>query len=907
MNSKYIWHQNFSNDGFNNRSKKFGQKKRKIVYLLKKLWVKIKAFFMRFVPKTKKGKEKFWKVLATLSSLALFGILSGTVILFIVLGIFARSLPNPNRLLERSEELSTKIMDRNGESIYEVFGEKHRILIKPDEVTDDLINATLAVEDSNFYTHQGVDIRGVLRAVKNTLTGKGLQGGSTLSQQVVKNAVLSQERTITRKLKELVLTWQIENTYSKNEILQMYLNETPYGGQNYGIFTVARAYFNKHPSELTTAESAYLAGLPQSPSRYSPYSSDPNRGLERKNYVLYLMNERGWLDEEGERYYLSDEDYKAALNEKLDFTASPDLFRAPHFMFYVKEILVDMYGEDLIEQRGLQVTTTLDLELQESFQEIVKEEVDNAQPFNINNGALVATDPQTGQILSMVGSKDYFADSSPEGCSSGITGKGSCTFEPQLNVSLAKRQPGSSIKPITYATMLSQGYTASTRLLDVPTVFVGADAGEDYEPVNYDGEYRGPMSLRKSLGNSINVPAVKALAVIGVDSMVKQAEKMGISTFNKPERYGLSLTLGGGETKLLEMTNAFGVFASGGLYRESTPILEVKDAKGNILYSYRDSGGERVLSEGVAFLISDILSDDGARSEVFGFGSSLNIRGEQVAVKTGTTDDKRDNYAIGFTKDIVIGTWVGNNNNDEMYAVASGISGATPIWRRAMLEAIADKDPNNFEAPDNVEKFDIDELTGMLPYGDNDTRKEWFILGTEPTSVSDWYKELEICKEDGKIANDECKDADETETKDFVDITALRSEWQIDIDEWLEENYEDEDRFFPPQMKSALEFDGDDVEDDKDPKVEIVNWDNGDKAPQRFRLKVEVSSANDIDEVRIYRDGERVTEDDSFPYGYNFKFEDDQLGTHEFKAVAEDEDGRKDETTIKLKIVQFSY
>lgn len=902
-----MWHKNFSNDRFNNRFKDFGQKKQKIVYLLKELWVKIKAFFMRFMPKTKKSKEKFWRTMATLSSLALFGILSGTVILFIVLGIFARSLPNPNRLLERSEELATKIMDRNGESIYEVFGEKHRILIKPEEVSDDLIHATLAVEDSNFYIHQGVDLRGVLRAVRNTLTGKGLQGGSTLSQQVVKNAVLSQERTITRKLKELVLTWQIENTYSKNEILQMYLNETPYGGQNYGVFTVARAYFNKHPSDLTTAESAYLAGLPQSPSRYSPYSSDPTRGLERKDYVLYLMNERGWLDENGDRNYLSDEDYQAALEEKLEFTASPDLFGAPHFVFYVKEVLADMYGEDLVEQQGLQVTTTLDLEFQEEAQKIVNEEVEKAASFNIGNGALVAIDPQTSQILAMVGSKDYFADSEPEGCTSGITGEGSCTFEPQLNVALAKRQPGSSIKPITYATMLSQGYTTSTTFLDVPTVFVGADAGKDYEPVNYDGKYRGPMSLRKSLGNSINVPAVKALAVIGVDSMIKQAEKMGISTFDKPERYGLSLTLGGGETKLLEMTNAFGTFANGGLYREPTPILEVKDAKGNILYSYRDSGGERVLSEGVAFLISDILSDDGARSEVFGFGSSLNIQGQQVAVKTGTTDDKRDNYAIGFTKDVVIGTWVGNNNNDAMYSVASGISGATPIWRRAMLEAIADKEPNNFEAPDDVRKYDTDELTGRLPYGDNDTRKEWFILGTEPTSVSDWYKKLEICKEDGKIANDECKDADETETEDFIDITALRPEWQIDVDEWLEENYKDEDKFFPPQMRSGLEFDGDDVDDDRDPKVEIVNWDDGDKVPRRFRLDVEVSSANDIDEVRIYMNGEKVTDDDTAPYGYNFNFEDDQLGTYEFKAVAEDEDGREDETTIKLKVTAFNY
>lgn len=861
-------------------------------------------FYKSVLPKNASQRKKLINLATVVATFALFSILAGVFLVTLLLAIFSRDLPNPNRLLERSEELSTKIMDRNGEPIYEVYGDKHRVLVKLDSVAPSVLHATLAVEDSNFYSHQGISIKGLLRAVKNMALGGSLQSGSTLTQQVVKNTLLTQEQTITRKLKELVLSLQLENRYNKDEILQMYINETPYGGQNYGVFTAAKAYFNKEPSELTVAESAFIAGLPQSPSRYSPYSSDPQLGLDRKNYVLYLMNVRGWLDENGQRHFLNDEDYQAALDEELNFEAAGVSFKAPHFVFYVREFLADMYGEDVIEQMGLQVKTTLDLDFQQEVQDIVKAEVEASSYANVYNGALVAIDPKTSQVIAMVGSKDYFADSSPEGCTSGITGEGSCLFEPNLNVTLAKRQPGSSIKPITYATLLEQGYPASSPLLDVPTTFVGADNGSDYAPVNYDGEYRGPMSLRKSLANSLNVPAVKAIQITGLQAMIKQAQKMGITTFDDPTRYGPSLTLGGGETKLLEMTNAFGVFANGGIYREPTPILEITDSRGKTLYSFRDSGGKRALSEEVAFLISDILSDDGARSEVFGFGSLLNISGQDVAVKTGTTDDKRDNYAIGYTKDIVIGTWVGNNNNEKMGAVASGISGATPIWRKAMLKFLENEDlePNDFIAPESVEKYEIDELTGGKPFKDYKTRYEWFIEGTEPVTVSDWYKILEVCKPDGKIANDDCKDADDTETKTYIDIQAAKPEWQMDVDAWISENYSGNDEYFPPNMKSELKYDGDDVEKDRDPAVKIVNFKNGDSAPTRFRLKIEVSSARDIDEVRIYMDGNRVAEDKSYPFGYNFDLDGSQVGEHEFKVVAEDEKGREGEDSVRIYI-----
>src|SRR3989344_5349209 len=623
-----------------------------------------------------------------------------------------------------------------------------------------LLFVVFSADLPNSYQHQGFDFRGMIRALMNTATGEGLQGGSTLTQQVVKNVLLTQERTLARKVKELILSLQLENKYSKDEIIKMYLNETPYGGQNYGILTASRAYFNKDPKDLTVGEAAYLAGLPQRPSYYSHYGSNPQAGIERKNYVLYLMNERGWISSDGKRHFLNDEEYEMAKAEELAFQSVAVPFKAPHYVFYVKQQLAEKFGDEAVEQGGLQVTTSLDLELQDSAQKIVQEEVDKAAGMNVWNGGMVALDPKTGQILAMVGSKGYFLKSAPEGCTSGITGEGSCLFEPNLNVIIASRQPGSAIKPITYATMLSKGYTAAFPLLDVPSSFQGSAPDKPYIPENYDGRFRGPMSVRKSLGNSLNIPAVKALKIVGVDSMIDQAEKMGITTLKDRSRYGLALTLGGGEVKLLELSNAFAVFANGGVYKEPISILEVKDSNGRVLYKWRDNGGTRVLSEEVAFLISDILSDDGARSEVFGFGSLLNIPGHQVAVKTGTTDDKRDNWAIGFTPSVAAGVWVGNNNNDAMNPVlASGISGATPIWNRFMKEFLKDKENEKFSPPKNIEKHTVDKLTGMQPYGDHPVREEWFVKCTEPTAKSPWYQELEICEEDGKLANDSCKQA----------------------------------------------------------------------------------------------------------------------------------------------------
>lgn len=851
-------------------------------------------------------RKKKLTTMANFASVLLAVLVAGMFFVIFVFAFFSRDLPNPNQLLERSFELSTRFYDRNDVLLYEVYGEKNRTLVKLPDVSLDVAHATLAVEDSEFYLHKGFSLKGIIRALRNTIFGEGLQGGSTLTQQAIKTTLLTQERTLVRKIKELILSLQLENRYTKDEILQMYLNESPYGGLNYGIYSAAKAYFNKDPKDLTLAESAYLAGLTQSPSYYSQFGANPEAGLERKNYVLYLMNERGWVQEDGKRYYLSDEAYEQAKNETLNFDTAKIPLEAPHFTYYVKQYLVDILGEEAVEMGGLKVKTTLDLETQKLAQNIIQEEIDDSSNLNIHNGSMVVIDPKDGGILAMVGSKGYNLDPYPEDCVSGATGDNSCKFDPYVNVALAKRQPGSAIKPITYATMLSQGYTAAYPFVDVPTKFEGSAPDKPYMPVNYDGRYRGIMSLRKSLGNSINVTAVKALKIVGIDNMIDQAERMGIKTFTDRERYGLALTLGGGETKLLELTGAFSVFAAKGIFREPNPIIEVTDQKGRVVYK-PGIVEKRALSEEVAFLISDILSDDGARSDAFGAGSLLNVPGRQVAVKTGTTDDKRDNYAIGFTPSVVAGVWVGNSNNEKMNPyVASGISGATPVWQRFMIEYLEGREVEKFEAPESVEKIEIDRLTGGLPYKGFDTRSEWFAKNTKPTAVSDWYQKIRVCEIDGRIANEGCVEAGKSEEKDFVKIRAEFTEWQSSVDSWIKEYYKDDDKYFPPQMVSKLEFDGDEVTNDDDVYVQIVDLKDGDRVNLSFRLNVEVSCFEEVEKVTIYMDDDKITEDKNSPYGYNFELPTDKIGKHNFKAVATDEDGNKGETSIDLNVVGYS-
>ncbi|HLD51166.1 hypothetical protein A3K34_01385 [candidate division WWE3 bacterium RIFOXYC1_FULL_40_10] len=864
----------------------------------------------------KRSRKKLLIVLTYASSF----VMATTVIVFFgvifVFAYFSRQLPSPNTLLERSDELSTRYYDRKGTLIFEQFGEKNRTLVKYEDIPQSVIDATLATEDAEFYTHQGFSPRGMLRAIRNMITGEGgIQSGSTLTQQAIKNTLLTSEQTVVRKIKELILSLQLENRYSKEEIIQMYLNETPYGGQNYGIYSAAKAYFNKEPKELTTAESAYIAGLPQSPSRYSQFGITPELGIERKNYVLYLMNSRGWVGDDGKRHFLNNEEYEKVKAETLTFETAKIPLAAPHFVFYTKQYLSDILGEQLVENGGLRIMTTLDLDTHSMAQKIVEEEVDKAKDANLNlyNGSMVVLDPKTGQILSMVGSRGYNLDPEPLGCTPGGSGTAGCKFDPYVNVATSRRQPGSSIKPITYATLLSKGYTAATPLIDVRTKFKGSAPDKPYSPVNYDGQYRGVMPVRKSLANSLNVAAVKALDLVGISSMVDQAEKMGITTFDDKQNYGLAITLGGVEARLLDLTASYTVFANKGTYNKPTPILEVQNSKGEVIYR-PTTPPKKVLDEGVAFIISDILSDDGARSEAFGTHSLLYIPGYQVAVKTGTTDEKKDNYAVGYTPYIAAGVWVGNNNNEPMNQyIASGISGASPIWNRFMKEYLATLDekaktPEKFDPPANVSKITVDSLSGMLPYEDQPTRGEWFVKGTEPTTRSAWYERLEICEVDGRIANDSCRNADKTEEKNYIDIREHKPEWQAYVDEWVKKEKGGDSKYYPPTMVSALEFEGDEVKnkDNVSVKAYVTGFEEGKSVPLDFRIKVETSTYEDIEVIRFYKDGEKVGEDSNEPFGYTFSLGASDIGKHEFKVSATDEKGNKGETKFILDVTGYA-
>ena len=734
----------------------------------------------------RKKRKPVLIILATLASLFFLSVMLFTVASILIFSIYSVTLPSPTRLVSRDVEQSTKIFDRNGKILYEIFTDKNRTIVNLDKISLDLIHATLSAEDSDFYKHRGFDLISIARGGFNTFRGKGLQSGSTLTQQLAKNTLLTTERTLNRKIKELVLSMQIERKYSKDDIIKMYLNEAPYGGTSYGVEAASQYYFGKSAEYLTLAESALIAGLPQSPSYYSPFGANPENAQARQHYVLWLMKIRGWVDKDGVRRYISEKEYEEAKKEPLKYASVDHGIRAPHFVMYVKNLLSQRYGDDLVERGGLNVTTTLDLTMQEKAQEILANEVEKFKYLDVGNAALAAIDPRNGNILAMVGSKDYFDEES----------------DGNVNVVLSLRQPGSAIKPLTYVTAFEKGFTPSYVLFDVPTTFPSDSSQPDYSPVNYDGKFRGPIQIRYALANSINVAAVKMLKLVGIDSLMDTARRFGITTFGDPSKYGLALTLGGGEVRLLELANAYAVFANGGVYHPPISILKVTDSKGNVIDEVKENKGEKVIDSGYAYLISDILSDNFARADVFGLQSNLVISGHMVAAKTGTTNDIRDNWTIGYTPSLVVGVWAGNNDNTPMAkGLASGITGASPIWQKKMIEFLKDKKDEKFEKLDNIIDVEVGKVSGMQVYdGAEDGRWEKFVKGTEPTTVSDYFIELAVCKDGGKYElKKDCDGDADIENRVFTKLKAELPEWQESVDKWVEENIDDDD-YLPPEQ-----------------------------------------------------------------------------------------------------------
>jgi 1A family penicillin-binding protein len=668
-------------------------------------------------------------LVAVLLALLLFciGLIGATT----VYAYYALTLPPAEELGARSLFMSTKIYDRHGALLYEAFDANagRRTVVPLEDIPEYLMQATVATEDKTFYSNPGFDPLAIARAFwLNLSEGEIVSGASTITQQLVKTIFLSPEQTYSRKIQEAVLAQEITRRYTKDQILEIYLNEIYYGNMSYGIEAAAETYFDKQARDLTLAEASLLAGLPQSPSIYDPYTN--LEGVKRRQkVVLGLMAKEGYIT-----WSQADE----AWSEELDFAPLRVDMRAPHFVVYIRKLLEDKYGTEMVYRGGLRVHTTLDLELQEVAQETAQQRVAELTDRDVSNAAVVSLVPQTGEILVMLGSIDFWDEE----------------IDGQVNVALALRQPGSSIKPVNYLAAFEKGWTAATLIMDVRTEFPNPP-NPPYVPKNYDGREHGPVLVRQALACSYNIPAVKTLNFVGVPDMIAMARRLGITTFTEPERYGLSLTLGGGEVTLLEHTGAYAVLANGGVRVPPVAILRIEDSQGRVIEEYEPPAGEQVISPQHAYLITSILSDNEARTPAFGPDSPLKLS-RPAAAKTGTTDDWKDSWTVGYTPDLVTGVWVGNSDNTPMDHVA-GSTGAGHIWHDFMERVLADTPTRDFPVPSGLVTATICARSGMAPTDlCPETKTEIFVDGTAPTEPDNIYQKIGICTVSGQRATDFC-------------------------------------------------------------------------------------------------------------------------------------------------------
>ncbi len=811
-----------------------------------------------------------------------FQILGGIFILGIIFvaGVFlyfAKDLPSPGKINSRFIAESTKIFDRTGQNIlYDIHGEEKRTIIPFAEIPDNVKYATLVLEDQDFYNHQGIKLSSIIRALmKDFLHRSVAQGGSTITQQFIKNSVLSPERTLTRKIKEVILSLELEQKFSKDEILGMYLNEIPYGSNAYGVEAAALTFFNKHARELTLDEAALLAALPQAPTFYSPFGSHPEELKWRQELALKKLSELG---------YITQEEMEAAIGTDVlsKISLKQENISAPHFVMYVKEYLEKTYGQELVAKGGLKVYTTLDWEKQQIAEQTVREGAEkNIKSYGAENASLVAMDPKTGQILAMVGSKDYF-DKSIDG---------------QVNVAIRERQPGSSFKPYVYLTAFKRGYTPETLVWDVDTDF---DTGGEkkYNPKNYDGKNRGPLQMKEALAMSLNVPAVKTLYLAGVKNSLNTAKDLGITSLTDPNRVGLSLVLGGGEVKLLDHVNAFSTLATGGIYHKKTPILKIEDSSGKVLEEFSSSSGERVVDQKYVAMLDYILSTNDLRKPVFGENSPLRFDNRPVAAKTGTTNEWRDGWTVGYTPSLAVGVWAGNNDNSPMAQGADGVFVAAPIFRKFMDQALTNYGVEQFP------KYEKEETGKPILDGNLEMNEK-----------------IEVCKiSDDKycLANDNCPPDSLKEKRFFTGHDTLWyvkkddprgdapedpeddpqfKNWEKAVQKWAEKE-EDFSDSQPPEDKC-------DEEDFKSyfPSVKITSPDNDETiASPSFTIKASLKAGYGLEKATLYINGDKITSGSSSSFSYTYSVPDDQKNeTLNIKIEVLDKEGHSASSTIKVK------
>ena len=747
----------------------------------------------------------------TFSLLSVFFLLGAAVFLFFF-AVSVKGLPNPESFDARQITQSTKIYDRSEKILlYEIYGEEKRTVIPYSVIPDYAKKAAIAIEDENFYSHAAFDWRSLVRAlVANLQHGRIVQGGSTITQQLAKNVFLSSEKTLTRKVRELVLSFQLEKRYTKDKILDLYLNQIPYGANAYGIEAASQTYFNKSAKEISLAEAALLASLPKAPSYYSPYGAHTDELAQRKNLVLEKMFSLG---------YISEEEKTAAAKEKMILTPQTQSIKAPHFIHSVIEYLNNRYGEDYVRSAGLKVVTALDWNLQQTAEKVVTEGVQrNTELYQGKNAALVAQDARTGQILALVGSKDYF-DADNDG---------------NFNVATqGLRQPGSSIKPFAYITAFKKGFTPETILFDLETEFdtTGIE-DKSYKPANFDEQFRGPVTFRQALAQSINVPSVKVLYLAGIGPTLKTAQDFGITTLTEKSRYGLSLALGGGEVKLYDLVGAYSVFSQEGIKHNQALVLKITDSNNKVLEEYQDKS-DRVIDAQYPRLINDILSDIDARRALFQNSLGLTTYpGYEVALKTGTTNDYRDAWAMGYTPSLVVGVWAGNNDNQPMQKKGGSILAAVPIWHDFMVEALKTQPAEIFSRPESI-------------YVNKPILNGQYVINNQVHDIL-YY----ISKNDpqGPAPTDPSADSQ-------------FENWEKVVLEWAQQN-PDKIQFAQSQINNAADT----------INIDLANPRNGDFVASPMTVDAKIKSPTDISKIEIYVN-EKLVQQNSGNFGKDYVYQ----------------------------------
>ncbi|MBU0597054.1 PBP1A family penicillin-binding protein [Patescibacteria group bacterium] len=833
---------------------------------LSQIWNLVSLLWKRRPKLNNKQKKEVRKKILFISVIVIvLGFLSSTILVAWV----SKDLPDPDRLTDRKVAQSTKIYDRTGEFLlYEIFADEKRTLVDLDQIPQNLIDGVVATEDTKFYEHRGVRPLSILRAFVYGIFSKERIGGtSTLTQQLVKNAILSNERSYVRKLKEIILSIRLEQKYTKEQILKIYFNEIPYGSTNYGAEAAAQSYFGKHVSELDLQESATLAGLPQAPTSFL---NNVEALKERRNFVLRRMYEEG---------YITEEEKTSAQSSELTLSRHFGDIKAPHFVLYVKEQLVKEFGEQVVDSGGLKVITTLDWDKQQIAERVIDEKGSEVlESAGADNTSLVAIDPRSGEILAMVGSKDFYNED----------------IDGQFNVAtLGKRQPGSSFKPIVYAAAFEKGYTAETVLFDVVTNF--GLSSNNYKPLNYDYSEHGPVTMRQALQGSLNIPAVKTLYLVGDKKGVEFATRLGYSTLGEGD-FGLSLVLGGGEVKLLDHVNAFAVFANNGTLFEPSSILKIEDQNSDILFELKNNKGKKVLDSSVTSLMSNILSDDVARAYAFGTGSILTLPGRPVAAKTGTTNSYVDGWTIGYTPSLVAGVWAGNTDNTPMKAGFGGSRVAGPIWNAFMKEALADTPVESFpSAPENTAKKAA--LRGST--GGSITLKVNKITGRlASTSTPEYLIEERTYIQPHSILHYVFKDDPQGDYPENPADDPQYLRWEEAIQTWITKKGEED-----PEWN--VSFEEPPTEEDDEYSIEMipkltVNYPtpNATISSRQITTDIEVSSPRGITKVSYMLDETYVGVITEHPFNLNYNAQGIENGSHILTIIVEDDIGNRLEHEI---------